>query len=275
MTVAAILVVALRMRPAAAFGAAPLPGTPSNGGDGPSLLLQQQRWASHTIGGAGASPDSPYSSSMRIPPIRDLVARYTVATSFLALVAVGAIVTAVLTPRQVAALRLWSSTNVTNLEHRPVPALFLSAFVASVSPFVWLLIIAFAMFGANRVVGNRRLLVACATGQVLGTVVSEGIVAYRVDNGMLPTSFAHIVDIGPSYVVVSAIVVAAVLGSWRARAMSLAALAVLVFVGRIFAGVTSLQVAPVGHLTAMVVAVGLAVTLARRTAPVRFAHEHR
>jgi hypothetical protein len=165
----------------------------------------------------------------------------------------------------VAVLRLWSSTNMANLLHRPVPALFLSAFVASESPLAWLLIIAFAMVGANRVLGNLRLLVACTVGQVLGTVVSEGIVAYRVDNGLLPASYRHIIDIGPSYVVVSAIVVAAVLGSWPARVTSLAALAVLVFVGRIFAGVTSLQVAAIGHLTAMVVAAGLAVPLALRS----------
>lgn len=201
---------------------------------------------------------------MRIPPVRELVTKHAVALTFLALVAIGAIVTTVLTPHQVAALRMYSSTNVANLQHHPVTALVLSAFVASESPFAWLTIIVCAMFGANRILGNLRLFVACAAGHVLGTVVSEGIVAYRVDNGLLPASYRHIIDIGPSYVVVSAIVVAAVLGSWRTRLTALGTVAVLVFVGRIFAGMTSLHVASVGHFTAMVVAAALALQMALR-----------
>lgn len=201
---------------------------------------------------------------MRIPPVRELAARYAVALTFLALVAVGAIATTVLTPHQVAALRLYSSTNVANLESHPVAALILSAFVASESPIAWLVIIICAMFGANRVLGNLRLLVACTAGHVLGTAVSEGILAYRVDSGLLPASYRHIIDIGPSYVVVSAIVAAAVLGSWPTRITALGTLAVLVFVGHIFYGMTSLEVTPVGHFTAMVVAATLAVPMALR-----------
>jgi hypothetical protein len=201
---------------------------------------------------------------MRLPPIRELTARHAIALTFLALVAIGAIVTAVLTRHEVAVLRLYSSTNVANLQQHPVAALVLSAFVASESPFAWLAIIICAMFGANRVLGNLRLLVACTAGHVLGTMVSEGIVAYRVDNGLLPASYRHIIDIGPSYVVVSAIVVAAVLGSWPARVTALSVLAVLVFVGHIFGGMTSLEVAPVGHFTAMVVAAALAIPMVLR-----------
>ena len=36
------------------------------------------------------------------------------------------------------------------------------------------------MFGANRVLGNWRTVVLCAAGQVIGTLVSEGLVGYRV-----------------------------------------------------------------------------------------------
>lgn len=201
---------------------------------------------------------------MRFPPVRELAARYAVALTFLALVAIGAIVTTVLTPHQVAELRMYSSTNVANLQDHPITALVLSAFVASESPFTWLTIIICAMFGANRILGNLRLFVTCAAGHVVGTLVSEGIVAYRVDHGLLPASYRHLIDIGPSYVVVSAIIVAAVLGSWPARVTALCTVAVLVFVGRIFAGMTSLQVASVGHFTAMIVATTLALLVALR-----------
>lgn len=88
---------------------------------------------------------------------------------------------------------------------------------------------------------------------MLGTLVSEGIVAYRVQHGLLPASGNRILDVGPSYVVVAAIMVALVYGSRRARVAAAADLAILVFIGQIFAGLSTLQVAAVGHATALVV----------------------
>jgi hypothetical protein len=188
---------------------------------------------------------------------------YTAAAVFLLLFGIGGLVTSVLSPRDSAAVRLWASTNVANLHHHPVPALVLSAFLPSGSPFGWLVPITLTMFAANRAVGTARLALICAAGHLVGTGVSEGIVAYRVEQGSLPSAWLHIPDIGPSYVVVSAIVVAVMFGTWLARFTVLAVFAVLVFVGRIFAGLTSLHVAAVGHLTAIVTATALGFALAR------------
>jgi membrane associated rhomboid family serine protease len=69
--------------------------------------------------------------------------------------------------------------------------------------------------------------------------------------------------VGPSYVVVSAIVVALAFGSWPARVAAAADLAVLVFGGHIFAGLTSLDVAAVGHVTALAVAAVLLIWVRR------------
>ena len=55
------------------------------------------------------------------------------------------------------------------------------------------------------------------------------------------------------YVVVAAIMVALLYGSWWARVAAAADLAILVFIGQIFAGLSTLQVAAVGHATALVV----------------------
>jgi len=55
-------------------------------------------------------------------------------------------------------------------------------------------------------------------------------------------------------VVVSAIVVALLYGSWLARAAAALDLALLIFVGNIFGGLSDLDVAAVGHVTAMTVA---------------------
>jgi hypothetical protein len=100
-----------------------------------------------------------------------------------------------------------------------------------------------------------------------GTAVSEGIVAYRVDAGQLPAADRYLTDVGPSYVVVSAIVIAVICGTWLGRAAALLDFAVLAFGGHIFAGLSHLDVSAVGHLTAVITAAVLTPILARRGRP--------
>jgi hypothetical protein len=109
------------------------------------------------------------------------------------------------------------------------------------------------VFGANKALGNWRTVVAGASGQVIGTLVSEGIVGYRVSRGLLPDSARYIIDVGPSYVVVAAAVVALLYGSWLWRAAAAVDLTLMIGVGDIFGGLSHLNVPAVGHLTAMTV----------------------
>jgi hypothetical protein len=95
----------------------------------------------------------------------------------------------------------------------------------------------------------------CLAGQVIGTLVSEGIVGYRVSRGLLPAPDRYLIDVGPSYVVVTAIMVTLLYGSWLVRAAAALDLALLVVVGNIFGGLSQLAVAAVGHLTAITVGV--------------------
>lgn len=204
---------------------------------------------------------------------RTAARRYLVASFFLAGFVAAAFAGAVVPPHAWSAVAGWASTSVANLEHHPVGSLVASAFVAEGSEYAWPLLIALAMFGANRALGNLRTVAVCAAGQVLGTLVSEGIVAYRVDRAGLPVSYRHLLDIGPSYVVVAAIAAAVIAGSRPARGAALVDFALLVFPGRIFSGLGDLDVAAVGHLSALVVAAGATLILARRsqeaTAPIR------
>ena len=154
--------------------------------------------------------------------------RYLTASVFLAGFAVVAATGAVLPARDRSAVAVWASTSVANLEHHPVGSLVLSAFIAGGSAWGWLLLIALGMFGANRALGNRRTALICVAGHVIGTLVSEGIVAYRVNAGLLPVSSRYLLDVGPSYVVVSAIVLGLAFGSWPARLAAALDLAVLV-----------------------------------------------
>ena len=191
---------------------------------------------------------------MRRPVPRTIFTSYAVAWLYLAgFVLVKAIYTP-LSPHDQAALTGWASTDVDNLRHHPMGSLVASAFVTQTFTTAWPALIALTMFGANRVLGNWRTAVVCAAAQVIGTLVSEGIVGYRVSRGLLAASDKYIIDVGPSYVVVSAIVVAVLYGSWLARAAAALDLALLVFVGNIFGGLSHLDVQGVGHVTAMTVA---------------------
>jgi hypothetical protein len=173
-----------------------------------------------------------------------------------------------LSPRAQASFVAWASTSVVNLSHDPVGCLVVSAFVTGGGAWelvVWVPVIALAMFGANRGVGNWRLVAVCAAGHVAGTLVSEGIVAWRVSAGALPASYRHLIDVGPSYVVVSAVVAALLCAPRVWRVLAAVDLLFLVFVARIFAGLTELDVAAVGHLTAITTAA--AATPFLRSAP--------
>jgi hypothetical protein len=180
--------------------------------------------------------------------------RYAFAGAFLTCFVVTGLVYALLDPGAQATVTGWASTNVANLEHEPVLPLLLSAFVAPGYLLTWPVLIALALFGANRAVGNARIALVCLAAHVIGTLVSEGIVAYRVDAGQLSAASRHLTDVGPSYVVVAAVVVALALGTWLARALAAIDLVILVFPGAIFGGLSQLDVAAVGHLTAMLTA---------------------
>ena len=208
------------------------------------------------------------SSSPRRPRQgRGFITRYAFAWGYLVCFVVIDLVFVSLTPHGQVALTAWASTNVANLSREPIGPLVLSAFVAPGYVVVWPVLIALATFGANRAVGNVRAVLICVAGHVIGSLVSEGIVAARVAAGQLPAADRYLTDVGPSYVVVSAIVIAVICGRWLARSLAVLDFAVLVFGGHIFSGLSHLDVAAVGHLTAMLTAaviIALNLALGRR-----------
>jgi hypothetical protein len=183
--------------------------------------------------------------------------RYAVAWAYLVGFCAVQVSYQFLAPGDKAALLRWASTSVHNLEHHPVGCLIVSAFVPSGSEPVWPLLIALALFGANHLLGNWRTLVTCAAGQLVGTLVSEGIVAYRVAAGTLPDTDRNLLDVGPSYVVVAAIAVGLLWGTWLIRAAAALDFALLIFVGQIFEGLSHLELSAVGHLTALITGAGV------------------
>jgi hypothetical protein len=173
---------------------------------------------------------------------------------YLAAYLLAELVFVLLTPPAQTALTAWASTNVANLEHEPAGPLILSAFIGPGYYVVWPVLIALAVFGASRALGTARTALICVAGHVLGTLVSEGIIAYRVGAGQLPAADRYLTDVGPSYVVVSAILIAVVCGTALARAAAALDFAVLIFGGHIFGGLSHAGVSAVGHLTALLTA---------------------
>jgi hypothetical protein len=194
-----------------------------------------------------------------------ILARYGFACAYLACFVAAELLYTLLNPDAQARLIAWASTNVANLEHEPVGPLLVSALVTPGYFAVWPVLIALALFGANRALGNLRTALVCLAGHVIGSLVSEGIVAYRVNAGQLDAANRHLTDVGPSYVVASAIVIALACGTWLARALAAVDLVILVFPGHIFGGLSQLDVSAVGHLTAMLTAAAAtALILTRR-----------
>jgi hypothetical protein len=177
--------------------------------------------------------------------------RYAVSWLYLAAVCAAELTYALLSRRNQTAVLRWASSSAHNLRHDPAASLVASAFFVNNHLLAWPVLVALALFGANHALGNWRTALTCAAGHIIGTLVSEGIVAYRVSHGSLPPADRYLIDVGVSYVVVSAIAVALLYGGWLARAAAALALLLLIFVGQIFAGLTQLQVAAVGHLTAL------------------------
>jgi hypothetical protein len=197
--------------------------------------------------------------------VRVLLRHYGFALAYLAGFVAAELAYTLLDPEAQARLIAWASTNVANLEHEPVGPLLVSAFVTPGFFAAWPVLMALAVFGANRALGNARTALVCLAGHVIGSLVSEGILAYRIDVGQLSAANRHITDVGPSYVVVSAVVIALACGGWLARALAAAALVVLVFPGQIFGGLSHLDVPAVGHLTAALTAAGaIALILSRQ-----------
>jgi hypothetical protein len=160
-----------------------------------------------------------------------------------------------------------ASTNLANLAHNPVGALVASAFFAEGGLLSWA-VLAFVGLGVvNWSLGNWRTAVLVGTAHVVGTLVSEGILWYRIEAGYESADQWYIVDVGPSYVVACALVagIAYGPGAWRL----LAAVGFVLVLPSLFGGLSTLEVSSVGHLCSVVIGLLLGWLLWRFAPPSR------
>ncbi|WP_329584546.1 hypothetical protein OG500_29850 [Kitasatospora sp. NBC_01250] len=133
------------------------------------------------------------------------------ASWYVAALALGWPVEALLSPGRLNHLQEWSSANLANLHPwpagHPVGALVVSAFVPPDSAWVWPLF-ALATFTVVELLGPARAVVSLVLVHVGVTALTEALVWWRIHHDALPAVAAHELDTGPSYLVVTAMTVA-------------------------------------------------------------------
>jgi hypothetical protein len=167
-----------------------------------------------------------------------------------------AIVSAVTASRPVEvqqAWRSWASTNLANLGDHPVRAFIVSAFLPEGDPLAWVVLAAVGLGATGWVLGFWRTTILVAASHLIGTLVSEGIVAALIHRGERPVSARFLMDVGPSYIVVCALVAGVVYSRWPGRVVACLGFALLA--PNLFGGLAQLEVAPVGHVCAVIVGI--------------------
>jgi hypothetical protein len=164
------------------------------------------------------------------------------------------------TPTRVAWMS-WASTNIDNLQSHPLRVLVASAFLTEDHPLAWVALALIGLTTAGRVLGNGRTALVVALAHLLATAVSEGLVAYRISVGAEPVSDRLLVDVGPSYVVVSALAAAIAWGTWPGRVA--AAIGFVAVAPYLFGGLLHGDVWALGHASAVVVGLVLGWPLRR------------
>src|ERR1700692_518085 len=99
--------------------------------------------------------------ALRVSMLRGCLGRHAVAWAYLGAFVAADIAFGILSPADRSAVQQWASTNVVNLRHDPLGCLIASAFVPSGYSVAWPFLIAMAMFGANRALGNWPTVAVC------------------------------------------------------------------------------------------------------------------
>jgi hypothetical protein len=154
----------------------------------------------------------------------------------------------------------FASTNLDNLHTHPVASLLLSAFVVEDSPVGWIVLGLVGLAAVGWVLGGWRTALLVAVAHVLGTLVSQGILAHRIASGAAPAADRAMVDVGASYVVVCALAAGIAYSRWPGRLACVVGFALVA--PHLFGGLTRWEVPAVGHVCAIAVGLGLGWPLA-------------
>jgi hypothetical protein len=183
-----------------------------------------------------------------------LLAKLGPAIGYPAGLAIGTLVVQTRSPATRDAWLAWISTNLANLRTHPVGSLIASAFVAVDSPVAWIVLGLVGLAATARVLGGWRTALLVSAAHVVGTLVSQGILAYRIGAGAAPDTDRHMSDIGASYVVVCALTAGIVSGRWPGRLLCAVGFALVA--PDLFGGLRSWEGSAGGHVCAILIGVG-------------------
>jgi hypothetical protein len=158
-----------------------------------------------------------------------------------------------LSSRQADRVAAWASTNVARLTTEPIGPLVASVFVIEDHRLMWLVLGTLGCALVEARLGWRRTLLVALAAQLGGTAVSEGIVWWRVGHDRLSNGALHQLDVGASFVAVG-LLTAALLVARPVAARVVAGLSLVAIGPNLLSGLTRLEVSPVGHLAAFVIA---------------------
>lgn len=165
-------------------------------------------------------------------------------------------VMALLSPDAQRGLARAASTNIAQLATEPLLVLPASAVVDASNGWIWAPLTLLLVGGIERRLGAGRAVVVTFGAHVVATLVSEGILLVQINRHLQPRSAAHMLDVGPSYVLLAALAGCLVIGSWRLRAAALV-VGVLIVPG-LLTQLPHLDMSSVGHFTALVLGAAFA-----------------
>jgi Rhomboid-like protein len=153
----------------------------------------------------------------------------------------------------------WSSTNLVNLGDHPVGAMIASAFLAQSYSTAWIALALVSLAVVGQVLGNVRTAILVAAAHVGATAVSEGILWYRIGRGLEPVAARHVIDVGPSYIVICALVAGIAYGTWPGRLVSVVGFALVA--PQVFLGLPQWELSSVGHVCSVLIGLTLGLPL--------------
>lgn len=137
-----------------------------------------------------------------------------------------------------------------------------------VSPFLpdgytllWTGLAFIGLAAVGRVLGNARAAILAVAAHVLGTLASQGLLAARIAGGSVPPQARHVIDVGPSYIAVGALVAAIAYGTWPGRLLAAGGFALVA--PYLFSGLGDWGLAETGHVCAVVIGLALGFLLRR------------
>jgi hypothetical protein len=147
-----------------------------------------------------------------------------------------------------------TSTNIAHLATDPFFVLPASAFVDTDTGWLWMPLSLILIGGLERRFGSRRSFLIVFGAHVVATLISESVLLTQIAYHAAPHSQIHILDVGPSYVILAAMAGCLAVGSRSLRITAFITGALIV--PQLLVHLPQLDMSSVGHFSALVLGAG-------------------